>query len=132
MDALKLRLTLITPMIATRYTEKLERSNLCGALHVWTSAKIGEIAVDVKCNCVFRGNIIEPPELESLVALLKKFAGFITTDNASFKGLILRNHFRHFSFNCLKIIRRNRIRAINIIEEARLSWWPDIEFGFGI
>src|SRR5882724_9760334 len=105
-NALKLRVLLISLIISAGYMSKLVSPDITRAHHVWPRAQVNKVAVFVVRNRLAFGNVLDDVELElaghsalgksSETAFLSIGQRLIARDDNLFESLVLFNDLFHF------------------------------------
>ena len=99
--------------------------------HVGPAAKIEPVALLINLHGLVGGDRIDEFDLESLAMGRKPCLGLVARPDLLRERLVAGDNLGHFFFDRGKILRRERLRAIEIVIKAVLDHRPDRDLGAG-
>ena|SRR5438270_13726535 len=94
-----------------------------------TAAEIDKLAVSIKRNLVLAFRVLlDEVDFHPVVLILILLDGLFARHVFADKLLVPLNHLLHALLDALKIVGRERRRAIEVIEESRLGRRPMSKF----
>ncbi len=131
-DALQLRILLVSQPVGAGDVEQLEGFDLSGRRQVRTAAEILKLAGLVDRNLfIGLGELLDEVALHEVAFALELFETFLARQKFARVGQVLLDELLHLLFDLLEIFGRERSGAIKVVEESVLSRGTVAELGLG-
>ena len=131
-DALQLRILLVSQPVGAGDVEQLERLDFPGRRNVRAAAEIGELAGLVNRNLfIGLGELLDEMALHEVAFALELCQPLIARQKFARVGKVLLHQFLHLLFDLLQIFGRERSRAIEVVEKSGLGRGTVAELGLG-
>ena len=125
-DPLEHRLRRIAAPIGARDFHQFEGvADLARRGHMGAATEVEPVALLVDFQGLVGGDRLDEFDLESLAMRREPGRGFFACPNLLREGFVASNDLSHFHFDRGKILRRERLRAIEIVIKAVLDHRPD-------
>src|SRR5579863_921674 len=118
-DALQLRILLVTQPISTGYTQQLERLDFAGRRQMRTAAEVGELAGAIDRNLfIGLGELLDEMTLHEVALFFELLQSLLAGQKLARVGNVLLHQLLHLLFDLLQIFWSKRSGTIEIVEES--------------
>ena len=131
-DALQLRILLVAQPVRAGDVEQLERLDAPGGRDVRPAAEVGELAGLVDRDLlVGRGELLDEVALHEVAFRLEALQAFLARQKLARVRQVLLHQLLHLLLDGLQVLGRERLLAIEVVEEAALGRRAVAELGLG-
>ncbi len=131
-DALELRIFLVAQPVGAGDAEHLERLDAPGGRDVRPAAEVGELAGLVDGDLlVGRGELLDEVALHEVAFRLEALQSFLPRQKFARVRQVLLHQLLHLLLDGLQVFGRERLLAIEVVEEAGLGCRAVAELGLG-
>ena len=131
-DALQLRVLLVAQPVRARDVEHLECLDAPGGRDVRPAAEVGELAGLVDGNLlVGRGELLDEVALHEVAFRLEALQALLARQKLARVGQVLLHQLLHLLLDGFQVLGRERLLAIEVVEESALGRRTVAELGLG-
>src|SRR5580704_3202317 len=131
-DALQLRILLVTQPVSPGHVEQLECLDLSGRGNVRTATEIGELARAVDRNLfIGLGELLDEMALHEVAFFFELSKALIAWQKLAGVGNVLLDQLLHFLLDLFEIFRSKWSRTVEIVKESALGRGTVAQLGLG-
>ena len=131
-DALQLRVLFVAQPVGAGDAEHFERLDASGRRDVRAAAEVGELAGLVDGNLlVRRGELLDEVTLHEVAFRLEALQAFLAWQKLARVGEVLLHQLLHLLLDGFQVLGRERLLAVEVIEESGLGCRAVAQLGLG-